>query len=152
MPRLNDLTTGVYDRLIAAQNAGGSLFNNAAAVVLREDVHDLQTEINKAIGQIGMLILVGMPHFLNESKLATNHLEVKIGFAVAIGEHPILWRKNSRDSAGTVALIVAQLLHGLQIAGFNKLRVARTDFIPDKKRQLYEVAVETLFVSPALAI
>ena len=150
MPYLNDLTTAVVAKLQLAQGPGGSLINDADAVVLREDSHDLQTEINKAIGQIGMLLLVGMPHFVNRSTLQNPNLEAAISFAVAIGEHPILWRKAPRDPASTVAQIVAQLLQNFQVPGFNWLRVTRVDYVPDKKRQLYEVSIETLLIAPAL--
>jgi hypothetical protein len=150
MANLNDLTTAVTNRLKAAQQLNGSLFNDAAAVVLREDAKDLQTEINKSIGQIGMLILVGMPHFINESHLQNPNVEARINFAVAIGEHPILWRQGNRDAASTVAQLVAQLLQNYLINGFNYLRVVRVDYVPDPKRQLYEVAIETLLVAPAL--
>lgn len=150
MAVMNDLTTAVVNRLTTAQGAGGSLVNDAAAVVLREDAHDLQTQITKAIGQIGLLLLVGMPHFVNKSTLQNPNLEAAISFAVAIGEHPILWRKDQRDPASTLAQLVAQLLHGFKIDGFNWLRVTRVDYIPDKKRQLYEVSIETLLIAPAL--
>ena len=150
MPVLNDLTTAVVNRLTAAQQAGGSLVNDAAAVILREDVKDLQTEINKSIGQIGMLMLVGMPHFVNKATLQNPNLEAAISFAVAIGEHPILWRKDQRDPASTLAQLVAQLLHGFKIDGFNWMRVTRVDYVPDKKRQLYEVSIETLLIVPTL--
>jgi hypothetical protein len=149
MAVLNDITTAVVNALEQAKWPGRALSNNADAVVLREDSHDLQTEINKAIGQIGMLILVGMPYFMNRSTLQNPNLEAAITFAVAIGEHPILWRKNQRDPASTVGQIVAQLLHNFKVPGFNWLRVVRVDYVPDKKRQLYEVAVETLLIAPA---
>jgi hypothetical protein len=148
MAVLNDITTAIVNQLQQAQWAGAALANNAAAVVLREDAHDLQTEINRAIGQIGMLILVGMPHFVNKATQQNPNLESVINCAVAVGEHPILWRKDQRDPASTVAHIVAQLLHNLKVPGFNWLRVTRGDYVPDKKRQLYEVAIETLLIAP----
>ena len=148
MATLNDLTTGVVTRIKNAQAAVQPLVNDDAAVVLREDAHDLQTEISKSIGQIGMLILVGMPHFVNQATLQNPNLEAKINFAVAIGEHPILWRKDQRDPASALAQLVAQLLHNYCIPGFNWLRVARVDYVPDAKRQLYEITIETLMIAP----
>lgn len=155
MATLSDLTAAVTGRIQNAQRAGGSLVEAAAAAVVREDVHDLQTEINKSIGKIGMMILVGMPHFTNEARLQNPNLEAKILFAVAVAEDPILWRKNNPDNkprpfAPAVAQIVAQLLQNFLIPSFNYLRVLRVDYVPDPKRQLYEIAVETLLVAPAL--
>lgn len=150
MPTLNDLTTAIYNRLTTAQGAGGSLLNDAAASVLREDAHDLQTEINKSLGQIGMLILVGMPRFTNKSVTLSNHLQAIVQCSIAVGENPILWRSANRDTAASVALIISQLIHNFPVAGFQNLKVLKADFIPDKKRQLYEIAVETMLVTPVL--
>jgi hypothetical protein len=151
MAEMEDLPQAIVDRITVAQAAGGSLFNDAAAVVLMEDVHDLQTEINKAIGQIGMLILIGMPHWKNTATMQNPNVQDVIQIAIAIGEHPVLWRSGERDKAPTVASIIEQLLHNYKIPGFQYLKVTRVDYIPDKKRQLYEVSVETQLITPVLA-
>lgn len=155
MASLNDIPTSVTTALKAAQANNGSLAGAAAAVVMREDAHDLQTEINKAIGNIGMLILVGMPHAENTATMTNPHVNLKISFAIAIGEHPILWRKanvdgSQRPFAPQVAQLVAQLCQNMILPGFNPLRVVRVDYVPDKKRQLYEVSLETALVAPKL--
>jgi len=152
MANLNDLTTAIVARLTAAQGEGGALHAAAGAMILREDVHDLPTEINRAIGQIGMLILVGMPHFENSATLSNPTLQMNVHCAVAIGENPMVWRKAdaSRPTAPEVAQAVCQLLHTFKIAGFQPLAAIRGDYVPDKKRQLYEIPVETLLTVPTL--
>lgn len=153
MSALNDLTTAAVSRITAAQNPGGSLAAAAAATVLREDVHDLPTEINKAIGRIGMLVLVGMPHFTNQSALMNPTSQLDIDFSIAIGEAPVLWRKYDADknlitpTAADLALTVTQIFQNFTIAGFNPLRVLRGDFVPDKKRQIYELAITTKLIA-----
>jgi hypothetical protein len=150
MATLDTLTQSIVDRLTAAKNPGGALAAAKDAVILREDAKDLQTEINKAIGSIGCLILVGMPHFINRASIQNPRLEMMISTDIAIGEHPILWRKDNRPHAPTLAQIVAQLLHGYKIDGFNWLNVLRADFVPDPKRQLYELPIETLLIAPTI--
>jgi hypothetical protein len=153
MASLNDLTTAIVNRLTAAQQSGGSLAAAASAVILREDAHNLETEINKAIGKTGMLILVGMPRFKNSATLSNPNVQMEISAAVAIGENPAIWRKpdSSRPTAPQVTQTVCQLLHAFRIAGFQPLAASRGDYVPDKKRQLYEIPIETLLVVPTLA-
>lgn len=151
MATLSDLITAITARITAAQQSNGPLAAGAAAVVLREDRHDLQTEINKSIGQIGMLVLVGMPHAENKAASATDRLQLIVQTAVAIGEHPILWRKTNangsiRPFSPAVAQTVAELVQNLNVPGFQRLRVTRIDYIPDAKRQLYEVGIETMLL------
>lgn len=154
-PSLTGLKEAITAKIQAAQNAGGSLVNAATAVVLPEDTHDLATEINKKIGEIGMLILVGMPHFINNAKAQNPNVEADISCAIAIGENPAVWRVQNADGstrpyAPDVALIVAQLMQNFKVDGFYWIRVKDAPYIPDKKRQLYEVSLETHTVVPSL--
>ena len=153
MATFANLAAAVTQRIKDAQAAAQPLAAAAAAVVLQEDAHDLQTEINKSIGQIGMLILVGMPHAANLSTGQSKHLERKVEMNVAIGEHPILWRKVNPDNSvrppsSEAVNIISEFLNGFQVGGFQKLHVVREDYIPDGKRQLYEISLETKSITP----
>lgn len=144
----NRITSG----LLALNNGDPAAFPQTSAItVLTEDANDLETKINKAIAQIGMLVLIGEPHFVNESPFNPD-TNAKITFAVAVGETPIIWR----DAAGLkphgkdVSEFIAALLAQYQIVGFQKLRVLRNDFVPDKKRNLRELTIETMATIPPL--
>ena len=154
MAQMEDLPAAIVARITAAQQPGGSLVNDAAASVLQEDAHDLATEIGKALDQkTGMLILVGMPRWKNSAAMQNPNVQDVIDIAVAIGENPVIWRKagSNRDKCPTVANIVERLLHNYKIPGFQFLRVTVVHFVPDRKRQLYEVSIETQLVSAVLA-
>ena len=141
------LTAGVSNRL----TTGLANLNNPAGPVttdisvLTEDTGDLETKIDKAIDQIGLLILIGQPHFVNQTPTAPQS-GMKILFAIAIGENPEAWRDEAGlnphclDVVGYVTALLAQY----PVAGYLPLRVMRADFFPDKKRQLYELSIETM--------
>ncbi len=144
MATLNDLTQGIYNRITAAQLPSGSAPQLNGASVLVEDAHDLTMEIDKAIAKIGLLILIGEPVFEQTASEFSPTATLKITTAVAIGEVPVVWRTNeSRPKARDVALLLTQLLHNLKIPGLTNLRVTHCQFVPDKKRQLFEVTIET---------
>ena len=121
------------------------------ARVLVEDAHDLTAEIDKAIAKIGLLILIGEPVFEQTASEFSPTATLKITTAVAIGEVPVVWRTNeSRPKARDVALLLTQLLHNLKIPGFANLRVTHCQFVPDKKRQLFELSLETAMTTTPL--
>lgn len=155
MATLSDLPAGIVTRLQAAQQPGGSLAAAGAAAVLREDAHDLATQIAKAANQFGLVILVGMPHAENSATPQNPNLQMKVHTAIGIREDPLIWRRQNPDGsqrpfAPAVAQIVAQLVQNLKLPAFNYLTCPRLDFVPDKKVQLYEIAVETTLVVPTL--
>ena len=150
MGALSNLTTGVNARLttgllaLANPNAAAAPQTKDIAV-LTEDTNDLATKIAKAIDQLGMLVLIGEPHYDNSTPTAPQS-GLKVTFAIAIGETPIIWR----DAAGLkpnckdVAEYVHRLLAQLPVTGFLPLRVVRNDFVPDKKRNLRELTIEAI--------
>ena len=145
MATLNDSTQGIYHRITAAQQASGSAPQLNGASVLVEDAHDLTAEIDQAIARIGLLILIGEPVFEQTASEFSPTATLKINTAVAIGELPVVWRTNAaRPKARDVALLLTQLLHHLKIPGFANLRVTHCHFVPDKKRQLFELSLETV--------
>ena len=152
MATLNDLTEGIYNRITTAQQPSGSAPQLNGASVLVEDAHDLATEFDKAIAKIGLLILIGEPVFEQTASEFSPTATLKITTAVAIGEVPVVWRTNAaRPKAQDVALLLTQLLHNLKIPGFANLRVTHCQFVPDKKRQLFEVTIETSMTAAPLA-
>lgn len=144
--------TAIANRITNAQAAGGSAASMAGALVVTEDAHDLKTEIEKAIANIGMCILIGQPTFDQAATEFSPNTTLKIRLAIGIGEVPIIWRTvATRPKSQNVAVILTQLLHNLKIDGFVNLRVTHCAFVPDKKRQLFELTIETSMVAPPLA-
>ena len=150
MGALSNLTAAVNTRLTnglaTLSNADPALAPQMADIsVLTEDTNDLTTKIAKAIDQIGMLVLIGEPHYVNGTPTAPQSC-VKVTFAVAVGETPIIWRDAAKlkPTAKDVAEYVNQLLAQFPVAGFLPLRVLRNDFVPDKKRNLRELAIEAI--------
>jgi len=145
---LSTLTTAVNNRLttgFATLNTPGTGPLTAGIAILTEDEHDLATKISEAVDKTGMLVLIGMPSFINEA-LFNPQTNAKITFAVVVAELPITWR----DAAGLnphcldVVQYVTQLLAQFQIAGFQKLRVQDAKFFQDKKRLIYGISIETM--------
>ncbi len=151
----SDLMTALVDRLEAAQAPGGSLANASGATIIREDAHDLATEISKSANKFGMIWLIGQVPFDNRSPMQAVNVEAIIKTSIAIREDPIIWRKNNPDGsarpfAQDVAFTMVQLLHGFVIPGFRFLKCPRAIFVPDKKVQLFEIPIETLLIAPTL--
>ena len=154
MSKLNTLTTAINARLTAGLVALNNPVDGPLTTeitVLTEDAGDLETKIDKAINELGLLVLIGQPHFVNTELLA-NSANCKISLAVAVGENPTLWRDEADLKPHAVAVMeyVTQLLHQFRVTGFQNLRVLRSDFIPDKKRQMYEISLETMFLLPKI--
>ena len=150
MGALSNLTGAVNTRLTtglaALSNANHALAPQMAGItVLTEDTNDLATKIAKAIDQIGLLVLIGEPHYVNESPTAPQSC-VKVTFAVAVGETPVIWRDAAglKPTAKDVAEYVNRLLAQFPVTGFLPLRVVRHDFVPDKKRNLRELTIEAI--------
>lgn len=144
MSKLSDFTKAISDRLTAVAAQPGSLL--AGITVLTEDAADLETKINKAIEELGLLILIGQPVLENVNGSLTV-ANMKISSAIAIGENPTLWRDDPLTKPVCLDIVeaVTAALQGFAEAGFEALRVIRADFIPDKKRQLYELTIETQY-------
>ena len=147
MGALTNLTAAVNTRLttgLAALNKPGVLLTSGI-VVLTEDTNDLATKIAKAVDQIGMLVLIGEPHYDNSTPTAPQS-GLKVTFAIAIGETPITWRDTAglKPNCKDVAELVHRLLAQFPVNGFLPLRVARNDFVPDKKRNLRDLSIEAI--------
>ena len=95
---------------------------NGVTIVVEDDA-DLTTEIAKALGTLGMLVMIGLPSFHNEVTFAPV-ITAKIDQQILISEVPSLWRDANDDKphGSVVAQMVAQSLHGLRVAEFQQLR------------------------------
>lgn len=113
--------------------------------VLIEDANDLETQIQKAINDTGMLVLIGMPT-MDNTQQSSAVADLKITSAIAVGENPTLWRDTPLTKPVCLDVVhsIITTLQGFLVPGFAKrLNVIRVDFIPDKKRQLYEITIES---------
>lgn len=154
MATFNDLTTGIQMRLQTAFNSGTYWTPNQdslkAVDVLVADAADIEDKIDIAVDKIGMLMLINMPGFTNEDLLA-DVINAKIRFIIEVGEDALSWRDTplTKPTGKDLAQIVARLIQGFIIDGFEPLRVLSGDFHRDKKRQVYFVEVETMQIFDA---
>jgi hypothetical protein len=127
---------------IAAQQQSNAL---ADVPVLIEDAQELETQIAKAIDEEGLLVLIGMPTMDNTAQ-SVSVADFKITSSIAVGENPIIWRDNPLTVPVCLDVVHAVIvaLQGLLVQGFaRRLNVMRVDYVPDKKRQLYEITIES---------
>ena len=150
MGALSNLTTSVNARLTTGlaklNNANPAIVPQTLGIqILTEDTNDLTTKIAKAIDSIGMLVLIGEPHYVNGTPTAPQS-GLTVTFAIAVAETPIIWRdaQNLKPHCKDVSEFVNQLLAQFPVAGFLPLRVMRNDFVPDKKRNLRELTIEAI--------
>jgi hypothetical protein len=138
MSKFSSLTTAIQTKLQADPALQG-------VTVLVEDAAELSSQIDKALGDIGMVVLIGQPWLENQSPLAPS-ANMKVRTSVAIGENPTTWRADGKPVCTDVVQSVVEQLQAFRIPGFEPLRVTRADYIPNKTRQLYEVAIETMSI------
>jgi hypothetical protein len=140
---LSDLTAAIEAKLKSIAPQGSD--------VLREDAQDLESKINVALGELGMLMLISEPEIENNTPLS-RQANWKITLRIAIGENPLIWRDEplTKPVCMDVMQLVVRSLQGFSVLGFQPLRCLRGDLVPDKKRQLYEVTVETLLIMDPL--
>lgn len=141
MSVLADYTTAIMNRLTAVAAMPENDLANVPLLV--EDANDLDTQIEKSIEQTGMLVLIGMPT-MDNTQQSVAIADLKITSAIAVGENPVIWRDIplTKPICLDVVQAVVSALQGFSVPGFaTRLNVTRVDFIPDKKRQLYEITV-----------
>ena len=116
---LTDQESAVLTPLLAA---GQSL---AGASLVVEDVQDLNTEITQAMGEIGLMILIGMVPFDNAADKSAGAVIAACKQQILIGEVPAIWR-NAADTnvhCQDAARIVAKALQGLLLDNQQRLHV-----------------------------
>jgi hypothetical protein len=144
---LTDLTNGIAARITAGFNTQATqpgLASLLTVAILVADAADLQSQLDTAVAQQGMIVLINMPSFKNQDILA-QQINGKIPLAIEVGEAPDTWRDTplTKPKAVDVAVIVARLLSQYFIPGFQPLRVMEGDFTRDKTRQVYTINLET---------
>ena len=112
---------------------------NAVAIVV-EDTSDLTAEMAAQISAVGLVILIGIPAFKNESDM-TKNVTADIDQQILIRECPPVWRNNAAlPHCQDVAVAVAAALQGLNVAGFQLLRVIGGQPLgnirPDPKKEI----------------
>ena len=124
--------------------ANSPLFDGVT--VLTEDAQDLETQINKAIGEIGMLILIGEPSWTSDGQ-ARRVATGRVASEIAIGEMPTLWRTdNSKPRAQALATEVIRQVLGLAPKGFTPIELERARLVPHKTRHIWEVVLASQLV------
>lgn len=143
MATLSILFQGIFDRI--------NTFSDSALkdiVILKDDAPELESAINQALGEQGMLILIGQPNEENTGDVKMGKANMKVTCEIAVGENPLLWRDETEQTLGQktcldAAEFVISKLQGWEIAGFAKLRVSSSRHVPDKNRQLRQINIET---------
>lgn len=130
-----------------AQSAPGL----AGVTFLVEDAKDLQTEIDKAISKVGLLVLVFNPNCTasedTDGRQVPDNMIAEI--RIEIGEEPVIWRKTGRPSCMDVADQLARTLHGYEPSNlFQPFKVTAIEFTPTSTRQVYAISVRTRFLLP----
>lgn len=142
MATLSSLIKAIEARLVATAGLKD-------VAVVPEDPMELETQISKALDEVGMLILIGQPRWRNlrpESQAG----EFEVTVEIAVGEAPMIWRlpDASRPACVDVAALVTARLQAWKPDGFRYLTVQQGDPVSDKKRQIYSVLAGTKWILP----
>ena len=139
---LTAYTTAIQTRINTLTATPGPL---AGVIVLLEDAADLETQVTRAIDEFGMLILIGEATCRNTRATLRGPAAFTITSGILLGETPTVWRDTplTKPVCRDVAAQLVNLLQGFDIAGFTPLIVESVVFVPDKRRQLYEINLES---------
>lgn len=147
---LSSLQASIHNRLLTCTE----LVTTPAVPVkfLSLDAMDIDNQIDKALRELGMLVIIRQPSCRNpNAETVISHtggagvqtifdIELEIG----IGENVMLNRTNgSRIPCMDVAQFVAQRLSGFKVLGFTALRVVSFAPVDDKELQIYTMTVRT---------
>jgi hypothetical protein len=123
----------------------------STASVLGEDAADFATAVNTAIAEEGMVVIIGEPSLTNatpEVRATKQPAMMNLKLEIAVGEDPSVWRTipdttPPKPRAKAFADAIVKSLQGFVIPGLLPLVVEECKFVPDKKRQLYNITVRT---------
>lgn len=123
--------------------------------IVNEDDKDLDVKIDKILGEIGLMILIGQPKLKNieDESPETKPFNGEFTIEVSAGENPIINRVDGQTFIKCMDAMVAavQRLHGFAISGWKRLAVDNPNPIRnDKKRQIYTFIVRTERVLPPI--
>ncbi|HEV2207307.1 MAG TPA: hypothetical protein VG167_00915 [Verrucomicrobiae bacterium] len=138
MSNLGLYAAAIQARLQEKQGQPGYVLNDV--VILTEDALELETQISKALGEVGMMILIGTPELDNTTAEKTV-ANMKVQSDLAVGEVPTLWRGDGKPTCTEVTAEVIARLQGFRVSGFQPLAVLRGGSVPDKKRQIYSLTI-----------
>ena len=118
----------------------------AGVAWVTEDAADLDTEISKELGGVGMMGLIGVPTFDNTAKLS-NSIPALVKLSILFSEVPSIWRTaDDTLHCQDIARAAAVALHGLTAPGFRPLRVVSGEPTSvdkaDPKFQYYKLYLE----------
>lgn len=142
------LQTRIRTRLESAEFFSDSANAGARAIsILTEDRHDIDDEIDRAIAEIGLLVLVMMPEFAGFESEKHGALHGKSTCRIRVAESVLVNRdatsgSASQQPAATVAEAVAARLHAHKPGPpFFALEVSDVKFLPSESHQIYEITV-----------
>jgi hypothetical protein len=116
MASLTDLSNAIQTRITAAANAPG-------ATLVQEDAGNVPVQIEKQLGGVGLMALLGTPQFTNDDPLAAL-INARIKVQILVMEVPAIWRANaSRVHGPDWGRQIAAALQALRVPGFQDLRV-----------------------------
>lgn len=122
MTTFGTLSTGIQQVLT-------NLSACAGVSIVQEDSQDIATEVAKATASIGMLVLLGIPVFTNDSPLG-KLINAKIEIEILVQEVPAIWRRSKNANpihCSDLAQAVGQALQNVWFQGYQPLRVMRGD-------------------------
>ncbi len=118
--------------------------------LVQEDAQDIETEIAKATGEVGMLVLLGVPAFGNDSPLA-DRVNARIQIEILVREVPAIWRAASNTAQQTpvhcsdLGQAIAPALQGLVVTGYQPLRMLKGEplgnFISQQQKEAGEAVI-----------
>ena len=134
----------------AIQDKLNSLAIMSKVVFIQEDDGNVPTQIEKEIGRIGMGCLLGVPDFFNKDATLSDVINANISVQILFIEVPALWRKTGNEPhCADLGQEAGAALQGLQVVGFEPLRVLRGARVVDKEAGpvgLYRLEIETMQV------
>lgn len=99
----------------------------AGVAIVQEDSQNITTEIAKATGSVGMLILLGIPPFDNTTPLG-KLINAKIEIEILVREVPSIWRRTSNQNpihCSDLGQTVAAALQNVWFQGYQPIRVLK---------------------------
>jgi len=147
---LSALQAAINTRLTTLDYFGGDKI-----VIINEDEKDIDARINTALGQIGLMVLIGTPKIQNQETEAPESKPFNGKFTIefAIGENPPINRTGEPTEYITclnAMMAVLQRLHGWAPSGWKKLAVSETNPQRDTKRQVNALVATTERVLPPI--
>ena len=146
MASLTDLSNAIQTRIGAAANVPG-------AKLVQEDAGNVPVQIEKQLGSVGLMALLGTPAFTNDDPLSLL-INARIKVQILVMEVPALWRKDAgRVHGPDWGRQIAAALQALNVPGFQDLRLLSGGPVEPPKDadavNLYRLEIETMQIFSA---